>query len=131
MLIEVSALEGAYRFHLSEEKGFLPQFRPVTTLPPAFQELELVVRELPERLAGQEPDRDRVAVLVDQQVGVEGPVAQLAAVIGPAECVRELAPGPPAHKDGRGRGDTGCGTLHRYIVGGFYRLLALRRFFLR
>ena len=57
MLIEVSALVGAYRFHLSEEKGFLPRFRPVATLPPAFQELELAVRELPERLAGQEGAR--------------------------------------------------------------------------
>jgi hypothetical protein len=57
MLIEVSGLEGAYRFHLSEEKGFLPRFRPVTTLPPAFQKLELAVRELPERLAGQEGAR--------------------------------------------------------------------------
>jgi hypothetical protein len=54
MLIEFSALEGAYRFHLSQEKGFLPRFRPVTALPPAFEKLELAVSELPERLAVQE-----------------------------------------------------------------------------
>lgn len=57
MLIEVSALVGAYRFHLSEDKGFLPRFRPVATLPPAFQKLELAALELPERLAGQEGAR--------------------------------------------------------------------------
>jgi hypothetical protein len=54
MLIEVSALEGAYRYHLSKEKGFLPRLRPVAMLPPPFRDLERAARELPERLAEQD-----------------------------------------------------------------------------
>lgn len=51
MLTQVSAFESAYRFYLSEEKGFLPRFQPVVALPSVFCEYELAARELPVMLA--------------------------------------------------------------------------------
>jgi hypothetical protein len=57
MLVEVSALNGAFHFHLSADKGFLPRFRPVTKLPPAFAALETAVLELPERLNSEQGTR--------------------------------------------------------------------------
>jgi hypothetical protein len=62
MLTEVSAFGCAYRFHLSKEKGFLPRFRPVVTLPTTFQKYELAARELPVRLA---PDHGGARAWID------------------------------------------------------------------
>lgn len=50
MLTEISTLVEAFHFHLCEERGLLPRFRPVPMLPPVFRRYELAARELPERL---------------------------------------------------------------------------------